>query len=147
MATTDGRTRWSDPAGPGGRFVAVIREPESARLMARQGPAFARETCGRLLERHGYGADDVALFACTQPSLWFGQACAEAVGVPSDRLVPPAEHFQRFGHLLPASAPLNLWVAWKTGRIEKGDLVLMYLQGAGFVQAAVLMRWSMARPD
>lgn len=147
MASTDGRARWTDPAGAGSRFVDTVRDSDSARLMAQRGPEFARDTCGRLLARHGYTSDDVALFACTQPSLWFGEACAASVGIGADRVVPPREHFQRFGHLLPASAPLNLWIAWQTGRLEKGDLVLMYLQGAGFIQAAVLLRWSMARPD
>jgi 3-oxoacyl-[acyl-carrier-protein] synthase-3 len=146
MSSTDGRARWTDPATDGARFVDTVHNGESARTMARRGPEFAAETCGQLLARHGYRATEVDLFACTQPSMWFGAAAAEAVGVRPESVVPPSEHFQRYGHLLPASAPLNLWVAWRSGRLSPGDLVLTYLQGAGFIQAAVLFRWSMPRP-
>jgi 3-oxoacyl-[acyl-carrier-protein] synthase III len=61
--------------------------------------------------------------------------------------VPPEEHFQRFGHLLPASAPLNLWVAWSQGRLRRGDLVLVYSPGVGFTQVASLLRWWMDPPS
>jgi 3-oxoacyl-[acyl-carrier-protein] synthase III len=38
-------------------------------------------------------------------------------------------------------------VAWESGRLKKGDLLLMYGAGAGFTQAATLYRWNLDPPD
>lgn len=125
---------------------ARSRDRDAAARMGADAPQFAREVCGPLLERFGVRPDQVDFFAVAQASAWFGPVCAEAVGVPVERTVPAAEHFERFGHLLPASLPLNLWVAWQGGRLRPGDLVLAYSPGAGFTAAAALLRWSLPPP-
>jgi 3-oxoacyl-[acyl-carrier-protein] synthase-3 len=122
------------------------KDPRAAARMGADGPEFAREACALLLERAGYTTRDVDLFVTAQPTAWFTETCAAAVGVPADKTVPLEEHFQRFGHLLAASLPLNLWVAWSTGRLRKGDLVLAYSPGVGFTQTAALLRWAMPPP-
>jgi 3-oxoacyl-[acyl-carrier-protein] synthase-3 len=111
-----------------------------------EGVAFAKEACEEVLQKCGYSTSDVDLLVCSQPQVWFGEACAEALGL-GDRFVPPEEHFQKYGHLLPASAPLNLWVAWSQGRLRRGDLVLVYSPGVGFTQVASLLRWWMDPPS
>lgn len=146
LASTDGRRRWTDPSGAGSYYYALVDDADAAQIMARQGPEFAAQTCGAALKKHGYEPRDVDFFLCTLPTVWFADACAAAVGVPPDRVVRREDHFEKYAHLLAASAPLNLWVAWQKGRLKIGDLVLMYLQGSGFTQAAVLLRWAVPPP-
>jgi 3-oxoacyl-[acyl-carrier-protein] synthase III len=147
MASTDGRRRWTDPSGPASTFFVDAKDVDAARTMVRKSGEYAAETCGLLLGRHGYRASDVDFFVCTQPASSFASMCAEAIGIRDGRLLRPDEHFERFGHLMQASAPLNLFLAWQSGRIRIGDLVLVYTQGAGFIQAAALLRWSARGPD
>ena len=135
--------RWTDGGSP---LVVTARDPAQAVQMGVLGPTYCREACVALLERHGLTPGDVDFFACAQSAAWFSAACAEALEIPPSRTVPPEDHFQRYGHLLAASAPLNLWVAWATGRLTKGDLVLVYSPGVGFTQAAHLMRWTLDPP-
>lgn len=146
LGRMDGQPRWYDQADSASPLVVTPRDREVAVQMGRAGPEYCREVCQALLERHGLQPADVDLFVCAQAGAWFGEACAVALGIPQGRWVPAEDHFQRYGHLLPASAPLNLWVAWLTGRLKVGDLVLVYSPGVGFIQAAALMRWALEPP-
>jgi 3-oxoacyl-[acyl-carrier-protein] synthase III len=145
VARADRRPDWWAPSEV--PFHITSRDGAAVRRMGVEGVAFARETCEEVLRTCGYTASDVDLLVCSQPQVWFGEACAEALGLREGRFVPPEEHFQRFGHLLPASAPLNLWVAWSQGRLRRGDLVLVYSPGVGFTQVASLLRWWMDPPS
>ncbi|MEN0063202.1 MAG: 3-oxoacyl-[acyl-carrier-protein] synthase III C-terminal domain-containing protein [Myxococcota bacterium] len=147
LAATDGRRRWYESGAPESRMVIQARDPRLAVQMGTSGPNYAAEACHALLERNQLTTDDVDFFICAQAGVWFGEACAAVIGIDDRRIVPAEEHFQRFAHTLSASAPLNLWVAWSSGRLKKGDLVLIYIPGAGFTQAAALLRWSMNPPE
>lgn len=147
LQASDGRPRWTTPGAPGTAFAIGAPDPRAAVAMGAEGVPYAREACALVLEQCGYTARDVDLFVCAQAMVWFGAACAEAIGVPVDRTVPPEQHFQRFGHLLAGSVSLNLYVAWATRRLQVGDLVLMYSPGVGFTQAATLLRWAIPPPS
>lgn len=136
--------RWYDDQDS--PLVIAARDPAQAVRMGALGPHYCQEACEALLTRNGLTADDVDYFVCAQAGAWFAPLCAAAVGIDADRFVAPEDHFQHYGHLLAASAPLNLWVAWTSGRLNKGDLILVYSPGVGFTQAAVLLRWSMDGP-
>jgi 3-oxoacyl-[acyl-carrier-protein] synthase III len=125
-------------------MVSMTRNAEHARRMGAEGPAFCRDTCSILLDRQGITADSIDFFICAQSAAWWIEACAGAIGIDSSRYVSADEHFRKYGHLLPASASLNLWLAWTTGRLHVGDLVLIYTPGAGFTQTASLVRWALA---
>jgi len=47
----------------------------------------------------------------------------------------------RHGNTSAASIPLALSVAYKDGRIKKGDLVMLEAMGGGFTWASALVRW------
>lgn len=135
---------WYETPADGEQFTTMSRNPEHARRMGADGPDFCRETCNVLLSRHGLTADDIDFFVCAQSAAWWADACAAAVGIDADRYVSADDHFRKYGHLLAASSSLNLWVAWKASRLHLGDLVLIYTPGAGFTQAATLVRWALA---
>ncbi len=145
LGRADGSADWTEASASPLRITS--RDRAAAARMGADGPVFAREACCALLARHGLEASDIDAFVVAQASVWFGEACARAIGVPEGRWVPPEDHFRRYAHLLAASAPLNLWVAWTTGRLRKGDLVLVYTPGVGFTMAAALLRWALDPPS
>lgn len=144
LGRVDGSRDWIEPSPVPMRIFA--RDRSAAARMGADGPAYAREVCLELLDRHGVLPEDVDFLVIAQAAVWFGAVCAEALGIPVERTVPPEDHFQRYGHLLAASLPLNLWVAWTTGRLRRGDLVLLYSPGVGFTTAAALLRWALDPP-
>ena len=50
-------------------------------------------------------------------------------------------NIERFGNTTAATIPLALNDAVCSGRLKKGDLVLLASVGAGFTVGAVLVRW------
>ncbi|HHO51595.1 MAG TPA: hypothetical protein ENK18_12155 [Deltaproteobacteria bacterium] len=146
LGRMDGERRWYEAGPRPSPLVISARDRRLATQMGAVGPEYCREVCAALLQRNGLGPDDVDFFVCAQAGAWFGEAAAVTLGIGAGRWVPAGDHFQRYGHLLAASAPLNLWVAWTTGRLRVGDLVLIYSPGVGFIQAAALVRWSLPAP-
>jgi len=144
LTRVHGNERWYESPSEPEPFTIGTRNLEHAKRMGADGPEFCRETCLPLLERHGITADDVDFFVCAQSAAWWADACAAAISIDADRYVSADDHFKKYGHLLPASASLNLWIAWRSGRLRVGDLVLMYTPGAGFTQTASLVRWALA---
>ena len=50
-------------------------------------------------------------------------------------------NIERYGNTTAATIPLALDDAVRTGRLKKGDLVLLASVGAGFTVGSVLIRW------
>lgn len=130
-----------------GRFYATNDDRKATHIMGARSATLCKEACHEVLDLHGYNVEDVDFICLPQSASWFGQALAEAVGLgdPS-KWVPYEDHYKKFGHCVVASLPLNVCIAWETGRLKKGDLLLMYGAGAGFTQAATLYRWNLDPP-
>jgi 3-oxoacyl-[acyl-carrier-protein] synthase-3 len=113
-------------------------DAQAARIMGGRAASFCRETCSALLDEAGYTPDDVDWFVVSQPTVWFGQACCEAMGISPDKT---AHTFEDYAHIMAASAPMNLMEAHRGRKLHDDDLVMVYSPGAGFVQNALLLRW------
>ncbi len=96
------------------------------------------EIARRMLERNGLGPADLDLFVSHQANRRIIQAATEKLGVPPDKVII---NIERFGNTTAATIPLALNDAVSSGRLKKGDLVLLASVGAGFTVGAVLVRW------
>jgi 3-oxoacyl-[acyl-carrier-protein] synthase-3 len=121
-------------------LTAQFVDQRANHVMGTRPARFCRAACERVLERAGYAREEVDFFITSQPTAWFGRACCDALGIDPGRTL---DTFETYAHLMAASAAVNLWTAHRQGRIDRGDLVLVYSPGAGFIQAAVLLRWSL----
>jgi 3-oxoacyl-[acyl-carrier-protein] synthase-3 len=65
-------------------------------------------------------------------------ACAKRLGVDAGRLVVTVD---RHGNTSAASVPLAIDTAWRDGRLQPGQLVLLQGVGGGFTWGSVLVRW------
>ena len=66
------------------------------------------------------------------------QAATEKLGVDPSKVII---NIERFGNTTAATIPLALNDALTSGRLGKGQLVLLASVGAGFTVGAVLLRW------
>jgi len=96
------------------------------------------EVARRLLERNGLSPSDIDLFVSHQANRRIIQSATEKLGVPPDKVII---NIERFGNTTAATIPLALNDAVASGRLKKGDLVLLASVGAGFTVGAVLLRW------
>jgi 3-oxoacyl-[acyl-carrier-protein] synthase-3 len=96
------------------------------------------EIARRVLERNGLTASDLDLFVSHQANRRIIQSAAGKLGVDEQKVII---NIERFGNTTAATIPLALNDAVCSGRLKKGDLVLLASVGAGFTVGAVLLRW------
>ncbi|MCO6387926.1 beta-ketoacyl-ACP synthase III [Aliihoeflea sp. 40Bstr573] len=86
----------------------------------------------------GITADDLDWFVPHQANKRIIDASAKKLGIAEDKVIITVD---RHGNTSAASVPLALCEGVDTGRIKKGDLVLLEAMGGGFTWGAVLVRW------
>ncbi|HQZ40256.1 MAG TPA: beta-ketoacyl-ACP synthase III [Vicinamibacterales bacterium] len=96
------------------------------------------EICERLLTRNNVTAADLDLFVSHQANRRIIMSVAERIGMPEDKVII---NIDRFGNTTAATIPLALNDAVSSGRLRKGDLILLTSVGAGFTVGSVLVRW------
>jgi len=96
------------------------------------------EISRRILERNGLTPEDLNLFVSHQANRRIIQSATEKLGVSADKVII---NIERFGNTTAATIPLALNDAVCSGRLKKGDLVLLASVGAGFTVGTVLLRW------
>jgi 3-oxoacyl-[acyl-carrier-protein] synthase III len=102
------------------------------------------EISRRVLARNGLTPDDLDLFVSHQANRRIIQSATERLGVPPAKVII---NIERFGNTTAATIPLALDDAVCSGRLKKGDLVLLASVGAGFTVGAVLVRWGISGPS
>ena len=97
------------------------------------------ELCEAILKRNGYTVDDVDLFVPHQANRRIIVAAAERMGLPMERAII---NIGEYGNTTGGTIPLATRDALNSGRLKKGDLVLMAAVGAGFTAGVSLWRWT-----
>lgn len=85
-----------------------------------------------------WSPEDVDLLLTHQVSVGTFKTIELASGVPIERIVSV---FEQFGNTAAASIPLAMQEALQTGRLKKGDKVMLFGIGAGFSLSMQLMIW------
>jgi 3-oxoacyl-[acyl-carrier-protein] synthase III len=110
---------------------------DMAKASGMKAVDFCREASTGALQRAGLAIDDVSLFLCNQSVSWFVGACRRGLGLPADKALSSFEEVANIG----AAAILhNLSIVRKQGRVQAGDVILMYAPAAGFTRTAVVYR-------
>jgi 3-oxoacyl-[acyl-carrier-protein] synthase-3 len=91
-----------------------------------------------VLERIGRTVEDVALVIPHQANLRIIDAVRKKLGVEEERVYV---NIQEYGNTGSATVPFALWECVETGRIAKGDLVVLTAFGAGFHWAAAAVQF------
>lgn len=91
-----------------------------------------------ILERNGFAPADAALVIPHQANQRIIDALAEALGLPASRMMSTVRHT---GNTSAGTIPAALDAAVQTGRIARGDLVVLTSVGAGFTWGAGLLRY------
>ena len=96
------------------------------------------EVIHEVLADSGFTLDDVALIVPHQANQRIGDAVAQRLGVPAEKVF---QNIERYGNTTAASIPIALTEARDRGLIRPGDLVVLAAFGAGFAWAGCAMRW------
>jgi 3-oxoacyl-[acyl-carrier-protein] synthase III len=92
----------------------------------------------RVMQEAGVCADQLNLFIPHQANQRITDAVQQRLGLKPEKVY---SNISRVGNTSSASIPICLDECVRSGRIKKGDLVLMSAFGAGVTWGSVLMRW------
>jgi 3-oxoacyl-[acyl-carrier-protein] synthase III len=96
------------------------------------------ESAQKAVDEAGLTIDDIALLVPHQANLRIISAACQRLGIPEEKA---AVVIDRFGNTSSASVPLALVDSLDTGRLKKGDNVLMTGFGGGMTWASAVLRW------
>lgn len=141
--------------GSGARFIWVpaggSREPATRKtvderlhylkMKGREVYKFAvvkmQEVIADTVARAGISLDDLALVIPHQSNLRIIESAGQKLGISPQRL---AVNIDRYGNTSAASIPMALDEAYRTGRVQPGDWVLLAGFGGGLTWATALIR-------
>ena len=134
---------WRTGTLPGGG-ARHPRDPERSYFEldgARLKQAFDRvdpATVLDVLDRAGVGLDQIRLVAVHQVTVPYVQAFLDQCGIPRERVdLTVTDH----GNCASGSLPLQLHRAVMTGRLHRGDLVLLVGLAGGISVGTMLVQW------
>ncbi|MEU4388812.1 ketoacyl-ACP synthase III [Promicromonospora sp. NPDC023805] len=100
--------------------------------------AFGPGPVEQALAAAGVTIDDVSLIAVHQVAVAYLADVHRALGVPADRtILTVADH----GNIASATLPLQLATALESGRLRRGDVVLLLGLAGGISMGAMVVRW------
>ena len=121
-----------------GKTQTLARTGDNAIALAETAVDAARNCCQKAANAAGVNLSDIDFFAFNTPTAWYADVCARALGIDSDRFL---NLYPCYGNIGPVFPLANLYHAAQSDRINDGNLVLAYANGAAATAAAVVMRW------
>jgi 3-oxoacyl-[acyl-carrier-protein] synthase-3 len=91
-----------------------------------------------IIEQMGYRPEELNLVIPHQANMRIIESLAKRLGIPMDKF---HNNLDRYGNTSAASVPIALDEAYRAGRIQSGDLVLLVAFGAGLTWASTLIKW------
>jgi len=116
-----------------GDAVPVMDGRKVFKLAVTLMPRATRE----VLERAGYGLDDLDLLVMHQANLRINEAAQRALGLPDSRV---HNNIQKYGNTTAGTLPICFHEARQEGKAPPGALVAFTALGAGLHWGSVLMR-------
>jgi 3-oxoacyl-[acyl-carrier-protein] synthase-3 len=91
-----------------------------------------------VLAKAGFSVEDLDWFVPHQANKRIIDGAGHKLGIPAEKVIVTVD---RHANTSAASVPLALNEGVRSGRIKRGDLVMLEAMGAGFTWGASLIRW------
>jgi 3-oxoacyl-[acyl-carrier-protein] synthase-3 len=91
-----------------------------------------------IIKQTGYASEDLDLVIPHQANMRIIESLSKRLEIPMEKF---HNNLNRYGNTSAASVPIALDEAYRAGRIQSGDLVLLVAFGAGLTWASTLIKW------
>lgn len=96
------------------------------------------QAASEILETNGLTADQLSLVIPHQANVRIIESLSSRLSIPIERFFL---NLDQYGNTSAASIPIALDEAARSGRIKRGDLILMVAFGAGLTWGSALIKW------
>lgn len=90
------------------------------------------------LKKNGLRPEEIKYVIPHQANLRINQMVAEKLNMPKEKFL---SNIHKYGNTTAASIPLLLDESYRSGKLERGDLLLLIAFGSGFTWGSALLRW------
>lgn len=102
------------------------------------------EVSAEIMDRNGLTGKDVDWLVPHQANLRIIDACAERMGLDKAKVMV---NIERYGNTTAATIPMCLSEWWQSGKLRKGQTIVLASFGAGFTWGSILMKWDADNVD
>jgi 3-oxoacyl-[acyl-carrier-protein] synthase-3 len=102
------------------------------------------EVSAEIMDRNGLTGKDVDWLVPHQANLRIIDACAERMGLDKTKVMV---NIERYGNTTAATIPICLSEWWQSGKLRKGQTIVLASFGAGFTWGSVLIKWDAENLD
>jgi 3-oxoacyl-[acyl-carrier-protein] synthase III len=97
------------------------------------------EMTERVLSRNGMTGSDVDCFISHQANMRIITATADRLKMPREKVII---NIEEYGNTTAGTIPIAMMTAVESGRLKKGDTLLIASVGAGFTAGASVLKWA-----
>jgi 3-oxoacyl-[acyl-carrier-protein] synthase-3 len=97
------------------------------------------DVSAEILERNNLTGKDVSWLVPHQANLRIIDATADRMGIDRSKVMI---NIDRYGNTTAATIPLCLSEWWSSGKLRRGQKIVMASFGAGYTWGSILLRWS-----
>lgn len=108
------------------------------RDVFRQAVTKMPEAALKALEELGMTVEDIDHFIPHQANIRIIESVGKRLGIPEEKTIV---NLQKYGNTSCASLPIALCEAVESGRIKKGDTILLTAIGAGLAWGSIILKW------
>jgi 3-oxoacyl-[acyl-carrier-protein] synthase-3 len=116
-----------------GDIIPIVQGREVFKMAVTIMP----ESVKAILQRHGYGLEDLRLLVMHQANLRINEAVQKRLGLPDDKVY---NNIQKYGNTTAATLPIAFHEAKTARGLGTGDLVCFVALGSGLNWGAALYR-------
>lgn len=111
---------------------------DNGNLIMESSIEHAKVVCEKLLMDSGLTINDLDFFVTSDQSTVIWEAQLEALGIPKEKSV---SCFHKYGNTVASMSPLNLYELIETGRLKRGNTVMMHGHGAGASSGGLIFKY------
>lgn len=94
----------------------------------------------QMMQRNGLAAKDVDWLVPHQANRRIIDACGKRMGLEPQKVML---NIDRYGNTTAATIPMCLSEYWQSGKLRRGQRLILSAFGAGYTWGSILVRWSM----
>jgi 3-oxoacyl-[acyl-carrier-protein] synthase-3 len=118
-------------------FFSAVKPLDASRVVARV-PYWAEKAGRSALEKTGWTGKDVDLFVSNAATVWYSPIACRLLGIDPSAA---EDNTVLYGNMGGTNLPINLYEAWRKGRIKPGTRILFFGHGAGCSFGAATLSW------
>ncbi|MDP4183103.1 MAG: ketoacyl-ACP synthase III [Bacillota bacterium] len=117
------------------RFYMKIAD---GNVVFKSSAQYSKIIADKLLADTGFSLEDIDYFVTSDQSTKIWEAQLSEIGIPKEK---STSLFYKYGNTVAAMSPLNLNELIQSGRLKRGDIVMMQAHGAGASSGGMIFKY------